>query len=317
MDGLYVQGISKVYGTTTVVDNVSFYAPQGRILGVLGPNGAGKTTIIRMIMGITAPDQGEIIFRNGSSQTKGVPRATVGYLPEERGLYKEAKVLNVLLFLAGLKDLPKAEARERALAWLRKFDLEGYAQKKVEQLSKGMAQKVQFIAAVLHEPKFVVLDEPFSGLDPVSQELFKEEIRSLAARGATVLLSSHQMNIVEELCDEIFLIHKGREVAKGDLQSIKRRYGSFRVDLVTGAGSQPSPNWDLVERWEQLDGGRFRYILREGVQPMQFVQSLPAQLEVHDLSISRPSLHDIFIQTAQGGVRHEEPVEDRALGNYA
>lgn len=161
MDGLIVKGISKVYGSTTVVDNISFQAAQGKILGVLGPNGAGKTTIIRMIMGITAPDQGEIFFQEGGKRTRGVPLNLVGYLPEERGLYKETKVMNILLFLAGLKDMPKQSAKERAMEWLRKFGLEEYANKKVEQLSKGMAQKVQFIASILHEPKFVVLDEPF------------------------------------------------------------------------------------------------------------------------------------------------------------
>ena len=141
MDGLIVKGISKVYGSTTVVDNISFQAAQGKILGVLGPNGAGKTTIIRMIMGITAPDQGEIFFQEGGKRTRGVPLNLVGYLPEERGLYKETKVMNILLFLAGLKDMPKQSAKERAMEWLRKFGLEEYANKKVEQLSKGMAQR--------------------------------------------------------------------------------------------------------------------------------------------------------------------------------
>ena len=315
MDGLHVRGISKVYGSTTVVDNISFRAPRGKILGVLGPNGAGKTTTIRMIMGITAPDQGEIFFQNGSTKTKGVPFSTIGYLPEERGLYKEAKVMNILLFLAGLKDLPKEQAKERALAWLRKFDLEGYANKKVEQLSKGMAQKVQFIAAILHEPKFGVLDEPFSGLDPVSQDQFKAEIRALATSGATVLLSSHQMGIVEELCDEIFLIHKGKEVVQGDLQSIKERYGNFRVDILASPGlNLPT---ELVTSSEELTEGRYRFVLREGVQPLEFVQSLPSDLEVRELTVSRPSLHDIFVQIAQGGVSHEGSVEDRPLGNLA
>ncbi|NLM41253.1 MAG: ATP-binding cassette domain-containing protein [Firmicutes bacterium] len=317
MDGLYVEGITKSYGSVTVVNNVSFHAAQGQILGLLGPNGAGKTTILRMIMGITAPDQGAVFFRQGSSRTQGVPLAAVGYLPEERGLYREAKVLNILLFLAGLKDVPKQEAKERAMRWLRRFGLEEYAHKKVEQLSKGMAQKVQFIAAVLHRPQFVVLDEPFSGLDPVSQDQFKAEIRDLARAGAAVLLSSHQMNIVEELCDEIFLINKGREVVKGDLQSIRERYGSFRVELLSPAGSKLKLNSELVEAREELGNGRCRYILREGVQPLQFVQSLPADLEIHELNISRPSLHDIFVRVAQGGAEHAEHLENRPLGNLA
>lgn len=317
MDGLQVQGIRKVYGFTAVVDNISFRAPQGRILGVLGPNGAGKTTTIRMIMGITVPDQGEIFFTDKKVKTKGVPLSTIGYLPEERRLYKEAKVMNILVFLAGLKDVPKALAQERALTWLRKFELQDYAHKKVEQLSKGMAQKVQFIASILHEPRFIVLDEPFSGLDPVSQDIFKAEIRALANRGATVLLSSHQMNIVEELCDEIFLIHKGKEVVTGDLQSIKERYGSFRVNMLSSIPKEVILGTQMVESFEQLGEGRFIYTLKDGVKPLGFMQHLPSNLEIRELTISRPSLHDIFVNVAQGGANHEGSMEDRPLGNYA
>lgn len=317
MDGLEVRGIQKVYGANTVVNNVSFRAPQGRILGVLGPNGAGKTTIIRMIMGITAPDQGEIWFTDQGVRTKGVPLATIGYLPEERGLYKEAKVLNILLFLAGLKDVPRHEAKERALTWLTKFGLEDYANKKVEQLSKGMAQKVQFAATVLHNPKFVVLDEPFSGLDPVSQDLFKAEIRALADSGATVLLSSHQMSIVEELCDEIFLIHRGREVVTGDLQSIKERYGNFRVNLLSPASTATIMATGVVESYEQLNGARYSYTLHDGVTPMEFMERLPKDLDIRELTISRPSLHDIFVKVAQGGANDAGYLEDRQVGNYA
>lgn len=317
MDGLQVHGIRKVYGSTAVVDDISFRAPQGKILGVLGPNGAGKTTTIRMIMGITAPDHGEVTFTNQGVKTRGVPLSTIGYLPEERGLYKEAKVMNILLFLASLKDLPKAQAKERALAWLRKFELESYANKKVEQLSKGMAQKVQFTAAVLHEPKFIVLDEPFSGLDPVSQNIFKAEIRALARSGATVLLSSHQMNIVEELCDEIFLIHKGKKVVSGDLQMIKERYGSFRVSLLSPAAGESIFAKDMVESFEQVAEGRFNYTLKDGVAPLQFIQSLPSGLDIREMTISRPSLHDIFVRVAQGGVENERSLEDRTLGSLS
>lgn len=317
MDGLQIQGIHKVYGSTTVVDNVSFQAPQGRILGVLGPNGAGKTTIIRMIMGITAPDQGDIYFTDHGKKTKGVPFSTIGYLPEERGLYKEAKVMSILLFLSGLKDVPKTQARERAMHWLRKFELEDYAYKKVEQLSKGMAQKVQFIASILHEPKFIVLDEPFSGLDPVSQDLFKEEIRALANSGATVLLSSHQMNIVEALCDEIFLIHRGKEVVQGNLESIKERYGNFRVDLLSSTAREAVLATDMVQNVEQLAPQRYRYTLKDDIRPLEFVQALPTGLDIRELTITRPSLHDIFVNVAQGGANHEGSLEDRQLGNYA
>ncbi|HHY09213.1 MAG TPA: ABC transporter ATP-binding protein [Firmicutes bacterium] len=302
MDGLEVQGIRKVYGDAAVVDNVSFRAPQGRILGVLGPNGAGKTTIIRMIMGITAPDEGTILFKDQGRQTKGIPLSSVGYLPEERGLYKEAKVMSILLFLAGLKNISRDTARRRALEWLEKFQLQDYAYAKVEQLSKGMAQKVQFIASVLHEPKFIVLDEPFSGLDPVSQDQFKEEIRALADRGAVVLLSSHQMNIVEELADEIFLIDKGKKVVAGELQSIKERYGNFRINLLTPNSLSLENGSSLVESLEQINEQRHFLILKDGVTPKEFLDSLPQDLEIRELSITRPSLHDIFVKIAQGGL---------------
>ncbi len=301
MDGLQVEGIHKTYGTATVVDNVSFQAPQGKILGVLGPNGAGKTTIIRMVMGITAPDGGQVLFTDRGVRTSGIPLETIGYLPEERGLYKEAKVMTVLLFLAGLKNVPKAEAKKRALNWLRKFDLEDYADKKIETLSKGMAQKVQFTAAVLHEPRFIVLDEPFTGLDPVSQDQFKKEVRALADAGATVLLSSHQMNMVEEVCDDIFLIHRGREVVKGDLQSIRERYGNFKVNLLSSTAPTAILATGLVENYEQFNEGRYNFTLKEGVRPTDFLQQLPATLEIREMSISRPSLHDIFVKIAQGG----------------
>jgi ABC-2 type transport system ATP-binding protein len=317
MDGLQVQGICKIYGSKAVVDDVSFQAPQGRILGVLGPNGAGKTTIIRMIMGITAPDRGDVFFASEGVRTQGVPFSTIGYLPEERGLYKEARVMSILLFLAGLKNVPKTQAKERAMIWLRKFDLEDYAHRKVEQLSKGMAQKVQFIASVLHEPKFIVLDEPFSGLDPVSQDLFKEEIRALATSGATVLLSSHQMNIVEALCDEIFLIHKGKEVVTGNLESIKERYGSFRVNLLSSLPKESVLETHMVEGVEQLAQERYRYTLKDGIKPMEFIQTLPSGLEVRELTITRPSLHDIFVNVAQGGADDEGSLEDSEVGNYS
>lgn len=311
MDGLEVRNIRKVYGAVPVVDNVSFQAKKGQIMGILGPNGAGKTTTIRMIMGITAPDSGEIWFTNEGTKTSGVPRSTVGYLPEERGLYKEAKVMNILQFLAGLKGVGRSTAKKRALEWLKKFDLEEQANAKIEQLSKGMAQKVQFIASILHEPKFIVLDEPFSGLDPVSQDLFKAAIRNLASEGAAVLLSSHQMNIVEELCDEIFLIDKGQEVVYGDLQSIKEQYGNYRVHILGNGDIQTLASSPLVESIEQLTDTRSVLILKDKVQPAEFLRTIPAEADIKELSVTRPSLHDIFVKIAKGGLKDEGYLEDR------
>ena len=298
---LSVEGVVKEFGRKRAVDCVSFAVRRGEILGFLGPNGAGKTTTIRMIMGITAPDQGRITYHVDGRQENRVPKERVGYLPEERGLYKEARVMDVLLFLAGLKGMDKKTARARSMEWLERFGLKEYAFAKVQQLSKGMAQKVQFIASVIHDPDLVVLDEPFSGLDPVNQDLFKAEIRRLAASGSAVLLSSHQMNLVEELCHSIFLIHHGKRVLYGSLYDIKAEYGAHRVRmLITRNGWTPPPS-PLVEA-DERDGAWYTCLLRPGVAPVDYLRSLPDDAPIEELSLSRISLHDIFVRTAQGGV---------------
>ncbi|NLM68993.1 MAG: ATP-binding cassette domain-containing protein [Firmicutes bacterium] len=301
MNLLEVREITKNYGDKTVVDQISFEAQAGQILGLLGPNGAGKTTAIRMIMDITVPDSGEIWFTADGNRTAGVPRHAIGYLPEERGLYRDAKIVPLLVFLAGLKGVEPETARRRALEWLERFELQNYANAKVEQLSKGMAQKVQFIAAVLHEPKFIVLDEPFSGLDPVNQELIKTEIRNLAARGAVVLLSSHQMNIVEELCDQIFLIHRGQKVVSGTLRQIKESYGNFRVYIETEAGIEQFTKLPGVADVNRLSESRWMLNLQDGTAPAKFMKAVPDSVQIDELQIMRPSLHDIFVKVATGG----------------
>ena len=255
---LEVESVVKQYHRKTAVDGVSFSVQRGEILGFLGPNGAGKTTTLRMIMGITAPDSGRVTFRiEGMQDPHRVPKQRIGYLPEERGLYKEARVMDVLLFLASIKGMRRDEARRKALEWLERFELSAYATAKIEELSKGMAQKVQFIAAILHEPDLVVLDEPFSGLDPVNQNVFREEIRRLADRGTAILLSSHQMNLVEETCDRIFLINNGRRVLYGTLVDIKAQHGVHRVNMLV---SDPAWHWrppDLVQQvTRRARGGR-------------------------------------------------------------
>lgn len=295
---LNVESVVKKYHRKTAVDSVSFSVRRGEILGFLGPNGAGKTTTLRMIMGITAPDSGTITFRiDGINDPHRVPKGRIGYLPEERGLYKEARVMDVLLFLASIKGLSRDVARKRALEWLERFGLAAYSNAKVEELSKGMAQKVQFIAAVIHEPDLVVLDEPFSGLDPVNQDVFREEIRRLSERGAAVLLSSHQMNLVEETCDRIFLINNGQRVLYGTLPDIKAQYGLHRVNmLVTDENWQ----WDAPSLVQQVsrEGARWTCLLNPEVTPAKFMQSLPPDAPVEEISIARISLHDIFVRMA-------------------
>jgi len=298
---LTVDNVVKRYANIVPVDRVSFSVRRGEILGFLGPNGAGKTTTIRMVMGITAPDEGAIHFHGPGFEGGRIARERVGYLPEERGLYKESRVIDILVFLAGLKGVKSAAARRRAMEWLERFGLGKYAKAKVSQLSKGMAQKVQFISAVIHEPEFVVLDEPFSGLDPVNQELFKAEIFALAARGCAVLLSSHQMNLVEELCQRIFLIHRGRRVVYGALDEVKAEYGVHRVRIRTRDAEWTVPPSPLVESAAR-EGALWTLHLRPGARPLDFLKSLPGDAPIDEISASRISLHDIFVRVAK-----EEP----------
>lgn len=309
MSQIKIENIEKSFAKQKVVKNISFEVKKGEILGILGPNGAGKTTTIRMIMGINAPDKGKIFF-NFNGQKTDISKDRIGYLPEERGLYKEVRVMDILLFLAGLKLMNKNKARKKAEEWLEKFDLAENKNDKIEELSKGMAQKVQFIACIIHEPEVVVLDEPFSGLDPVSQDIFKEEIHLLANKGTAVLLSSHRLNMVEEICDRIFLIHKGEEVLYGPLDDIKNRYGNFRVQLKTGKNinnlNQITES-KLVIDYSQRNNS-WNLLLEDNVSPGEFINTIPQKLPLEDLKISRISLHDIFVKVARGGFIDENDI---------
>jgi ABC-2 type transport system ATP-binding protein len=210
--------------------------------------------------------------------------------------------MSILVFLAGLKNVPKKLAKERALVWLQKFGLQDYANAKIEELSKGMAQKVQFIGSVLHQPRLIILDEPFSGLDPVSQDLFKTELRAMAAEGTTIILSSHQMNIMEELCDRIFLIHKGKEVFFGSLAEIKQKYGNYQVSITT-ADTETLPkiaNLPFVHACEYLHANKAVFTLKEEVGLADFIGGIPPKLPILELNASRSSLHDIFVKIAIG-----------------
>ena len=292
---LTVEGLGKSFKDKKIISNISFEVKKGEIMALLGPNGAGKSTTIRNIMGILYPDEGTITFRNRS--TKDIPRDKIGYLPEERGLYKNVKVMDILLYLAELKDYPLDQAKVRALEYLKKFDLEGKDKVSVEELSKGMGQKVQFIASILHEPELLILDEPFSGLDPVSQELFKDEIRSLAEKGTAILLSSHQMNLVEEMADRLFLIHRGTKVISGTLSDVKKEYANFKCTIHGNNSSNLLESLPEVERIEQ-NGVTAVLYLSKHVQPAAWLKNLPDELHIQELSIDRISLHEIFIDIA-------------------
>ncbi|WP_188454748.1 ABC transporter ATP-binding protein [Virgibacillus oceani] len=290
---LSVQNLGKSFKDKEIIKHISFEVRKGEIMAILGPNGAGKSTTIRNIMGIMYPDAGTIAFQNH----KEIPRHKIGYLPEERGLYKNVKVMDILLYLAELKDYPLKKAKERALTYLKKFDLEGKENVSVEELSKGMGQKVQFIASIIHEPELLILDEPFSGLDPVSQELFKQEIRNLAQKGTAILLSSHQMNLVEEMADRLFLIHRGQKIIYGNMDDVKTQYANFKCTIRGKNDRAVLEHLPDVQRVEQENDTSILYLSKD-VQAASWLKSLPDSLTVQELSIDRISLHEIFIDIA-------------------
>lgn len=296
---LDVRELSKNFGAKKAVDRISLSVTKGEVMGLLGPNGAGKTTAIRMMMGILAPDGGEISFYfNGRPQK--LDKARIGYLPEERGLYDDARVIDTLIYLAGLKGMPAKEARQKAGQWLEQLDLAAYSDQKLEKLSKGMQQKVQFIASILHRPELVLFDEPFSGLDPVNQDFFKDIIRELQEGGTTVLLSAHQMNMVEELCDSIFLINHGREVLSGKLQDIKDSYKESIVELRFAPAEDSSflkmiPGLRIIR--EETGFVVMRYSGSAGVNAL--LQEIGSRLMINAITVEKPPLHEIFIETVR------------------
>ncbi len=300
---LSVRHVGKQYERHTAVSDVSFDIPTGSIFGLLGPNGAGKTSLIRIITQITAPDSGEVFFKGERLNPSHIGR--IGYLPEERGLYKKMKVGEQLLYLARLKGMPKDEALRRINHWLDKLDFKGQAQKNIEDLSKGMQQKVQFIATVLHEPELLILDEPFSGFDPINANLIKDEILELRKRGTTIIFSTHRMESVEELCDHIALINRSRKVLDGPVKDVRN---SFRTSTFEVIGTSPTPpmlahpDFKVLEQ-DRLPDNHFRLTaqLLNGVTLntlLRFlIEKTPAQIHaVHELI---PSINDIFIRTVR------------------
>ena len=286
---LEVQDLTKRYDSFTAVDSLSFEVRKGEVFGLLGPNGAGKTTTIRIIMDILKPDGGEVRILG---QPPGTTREQVGYLPEERGLYRNLKVLDTLVYLAELKGTPRAEAHRRGLAWLEKVELAGWAGKKVKDLSRGMQQKLQFIASLIHDPELLILDEPFQGLDPVNVELLKGLIRELQAQGKTIMLSAHQMNLVEALCDRILLINQGKSVLYGELEAIKRNYAPHTVRLRTDARLDALHG---VSRIEQADNDTFVLTL-DGITSQDFLRMLVERdIPIEAFEVATVPLEEIFI----------------------
>jgi ABC-2 type transport system ATP-binding protein len=288
--------ICKSYGDFAAVRDVSLAVEPGMILGLLGPNGAGKTSTIRMIMDVIAPDRGEILFFGRARQEGDLRR--VGYLPEERGLYQKMSVGEQLLFFARLRGLPRREARGRIDAWLERVGLAEWKERKVEELSKGMQQKIQLVSTVLHDPDVLVLDEPFSGLDPINQGLFKDLLSEYKGRGKAILFSTHVMEQAEKLCDHLCLISKGRVVLEGGWREIQHRYGgtAFRVeatgDLERLAGLPGIDQARLVD-------GSLRIVLAPRVEPSEVLRAMLEHVEVREFRSEAPELEEIFIRAVE------------------
>lgn len=295
---LNIENIYKSYGTVQAVNDLSLSIHEGQIFGLLGPNGAGKTTTIRMIMDIIKPDQGRIEIL-GQKSSRNV-RDLVGYLPEERGLYKKMLVREVIQFFAEIKGITKKESLDRAYDWLEKFDLVDWKEKKVEELSRGMQQKLQFICTVIHEPKLIILDEPFTGLDPSNTVKMIDVIHELQQAGATIIFSTHMMERVEKLCDSICLINKGSAVLKGTLDHIKRQFGQNRIQMRFEGEGVFLENTSLVSKFEKKN--RIVEIHpADGVEPQVVLATAMEQVNVLQFEVAEPSLEEIFIKVVEGG----------------
>jgi ABC-2 type transport system ATP-binding protein len=289
--------LQKNFATVVAVDDVSLAVKKGEILGLLGPNGAGKSTTIRMILNIINPDAGTVLF-DGKPFYESI-RNTIGYLPEERGLYRKSKLLNTVLYFATLKGLDEQEAKRRAYEWFKRFDFLSFHERKVEELSKGNQQKVQFIISILHDPQLVILDEPFSGLDPVNQILLKDILMELKDQGKAIIFSTHQMDHAEKLCDTICLINKGKVVLEGDVHEAKRRYGSNSVHIEYNGDGEFLKTLSLVKKAIVYENFA-ELVLGDHTSASELIQELAGKIEIKKFEIVEPSLQAIFLDLVGG-----------------
>jgi ABC-2 type transport system ATP-binding protein len=290
---LKLKEVVKQYGNHTAVDRVSFEVPKGSIFGLLGPNGAGKTSLIRIITTITRADNG-VIELEGQNLNSSHPEQ-IGYMPEERGLYKKMKVGEHLIYLARLKGLGKKEAKDAIGRWMEKFEIEDWWNKKVEELSKGMQQKVQFIATVVHQPKLLILDEPFSGLDPINTNLIKEEIRSLNENGTSIIFSTHRMEQVEEICENILLINQGKVLLTGSVKEVKNRFKLHHFEI----GFEGELPLDFSNQYEvvEMQNNKVVVQLPEGMPPSALLKkAFQTGVDIRSWNEMLPSLNEIFIR---------------------
>lgn len=294
MSILTIDHVYKSFNDVHAVQDLNLELPEGEIFGLLGPNGAGKTTTIRMIMDIIIPDKGKIFINGKPNTQKQLDR--VGYLPEERGLYRKMKVGEQLSFLAEMKRLKPSQSKDKIKMWLKRFELADWMNKKVEELSRGMQQKLQFIATVIHEPQLIILDEPFSGLDPVNTELIKDIMLEQKGTGATIIFSTHMMEQVEKLCDSICLINYGKAVLSGELRQIKKNFGKNSIRIEYDGEAKFLNNKKLIKNFK--DHGNFVEVHpAEKVTIKQVLQEAIKEVEISKFEIMEPSLHEIFIET--------------------
>lgn len=295
---LSIRNIVKQYANQRALDDVSMEIEKGQIFGLLGPNGAGKTSLIRIINQITAPDGGEILINGEKLNPSHISQ--IGYLPEERGLYKKMEIGEQMLYLARLKGLSKADAIKRIKFWFEKMEMQTWWNKKVEDLSKGMQQKVQFVATVVHEPQLIILDEPFSGFDPINAEIITREILELNKNGATIIFSTHRMESVEQLCDNIALIHKGHKILDGSVRQIKNSYrnNTYRIEYNSTENELTGKDdlFELLSQHKTEEGHQVMLRIREGKCSNDILAYLIPQVHITQMTEVIPSINEIFIQ---------------------
>jgi ABC-2 type transport system ATP-binding protein len=302
-----LENVSKVFGKFPAVDSLSFQVPRGVIFGLLGPNGAGKTTTIRMIMNITAADSGEIRVL-GQPMTREIQNR-IGYLPEERGLYRKMKVVDHLLFLAAIKDVSREDARRRIAEWAERLELKPWLKKKVDELSKGMQQKVQFIATVIHDPEILILDEPFSGLDPINTAIIKEYLSDFRKQGKTIVFSTHVLEQAEKLCDEICLLARSKKILEGNLRELKRRFSHNLLHLSVDAPHAEIAALPGVASSQPVNGG-YVISLEPGMDHREFLRRTLDRHPVRGFSAKDPELEEIYLDAVRAaGIEETRTIE--------
>jgi ABC-2 type transport system ATP-binding protein len=302
-----LENVSKIFGKFPAVDSLSFRVPRGVVFGLLGPNGAGKTTTIRMIMNITAADSGEIRVL-GSPMTRETQNR-IGYLPEERGLYRKMKVIDHLLFLAAIKEVSREDARRRIADWADKLELKPWLKKKVDELSKGMQQKVQFIATVIHDPEILILDEPFSGLDPINTAIIKDYLTDFRKQGKTIVFSTHVLEQAEKLCDEICLLARSKKILEGELRELKRRFSRNLLHLSVDARPEEIAALPGVASSQAVNGG-YLIALSPGTEQREFLRRALDRYDLLGFSAKEPELEEIYLDAVRAaGIEETRTIE--------